>query len=50
MVRIELDDRPYIVGLQTGLPSGTLTMRSSDAGVLPNDEDFRRVSLQSFRP
>mmetsp|Transcript_81328 Transcript_81328/g.225973 ORF Transcript_81328/g.225973 Transcript_81328/m.225973 type:complete len:381 (-) Transcript_81328:502-1644(-) len=39
MVRIELDDRPYIVGLQTGLPSGTLTMRSSDAGVLPNDED-----------
>jgi len=39
LVKIDLDERPYIVGLQTGLPAGTLTMKSGDGGVLPNEED-----------
>jgi len=45
MVRIELDEKPYIVGLQCGLPQGTLTMKGGENNALPNESDAK--SLQS---
>mmetsp|Transcript_7483 Transcript_7483/g.21313 ORF Transcript_7483/g.21313 Transcript_7483/m.21313 type:complete len:504 (-) Transcript_7483:279-1790(-) len=39
MARIELDEHPYIVGLQTKLPDGTLATAKGDAKLREGDKD-----------